>query len=433
MMKDFYKYQSIAFESKEAIEQAQTQLLQEHLQYCLSQSPFYKKFLGGLIKEAAKVNLVNFKDIPLTEKSFIEQDNDGFCAVNSEQITDIVLSSGTTGQPIKIMYTGHDLKRLAYNEEKSFIGCGLTKKDVVLLTCTMDRCFIAGLAYFLGIINLGASAIRNGHGSLDSHKEVIGKMKPTAIVGVPSFIKKLGLYMKKENKDPAASTVERIVCIGEPLRNEKMELLNVGLELEEVWNAKVYSTYASSETVTTFCECESQRGGHLHPDLAVVEIIDDQGNVLKDGAIGEVVVTPLGSEGMPLIRYKTGDISFLMGEPCECGRNSKRLGPILGRKKQMMKVKGTTLYPQAVYAALDSIKEVKEYYIEVAAESDLSDNLIVHVSADDLSCNVESLEERMQSCLRVKPTVILEEENIIKEMVYTQESRKPIRFFDRRK
>jgi len=432
-MRDFYKYKDIGFESKEIIEQVQTQLLQAHLKYCLSQSPFYRKFLDGLIKDVTKVNLINFKDVPLTEKLFIEHDNDGFRAVNPEQIVDIVLSSGTTGKPIKIMYTGQDLTRLAYNEEKSFVGCGLTKKDIVLLTCTMDRCFIAGLAYFLGITNLGASAIRNGHGSLDSHKEVIGKMKPTAIVGVPSFIRKLGLYMKKEDGEQPLSSVKRIICIGEPLRNEKVELLSVGLELEEIWGAKVYSTYASSEIVTTFCECEAQHGGHLHPDLAVIEIVDDQGNILDDGITGEVVITPLGIEGMPLVRYKTGDISFLMSEPCKCGRKSKRLGPILGRKKQMMKVKGTTLYPQAVYAVLDSTKEVQEYYIEAISESALSDSLIIHVAINDLALDLEFLQERIQASLRVKPIIILEKDDAMKRIIYAQDNRKPIRFFDRRK
>jgi phenylacetate-CoA ligase len=432
-MIDFSKYKNLAFESKEAINEAQVQLLQQHLQYCMENSPFYKEALGAAVKNIATVNLDNFKDIPLTEKAFIEADNKGFCAVDSKKVVDIVLSSGTTGKPIKIMYTDHDLKRLAYNEEKSFIGCGLTDDDIVLLTCTMDRCFIAGLAYFLGITTLGASAIRNGHGSLDSHSEIITNMNATVIVGVPSFLNKLGKYMKKEGRDPADSSVTRIICIGEPLRNEKTELLEMGVELEEIWNAKVYSTYASSETITTFCECEAQCGGHLHPDLAIVEIIDDQGNVLKDGETGEVVVTPLGIEGMPLVRYKTGDISFLMSESCECGRNSKRLGPILGRKKQMMKVKGTTLYPQAVFAALDSLQAVQEYYVEVASESDLSDQLIVHVAVNDLACDLEILQVRLQSRLRVKPSVVLEREDVIRKIVYTQESRKPIRFFDRRK
>jgi len=296
----------------------------------------------------------------------------------------------------------------------------------------MDRCFIAGLAYFLGITGLGASAIRNGHGSLDSHAEVIRRMKPTAIVGVPTFIRKLGIYMKSENSDPSKAMINKIICIGEPLRNNKLELLEIGSELQEMWNAKVFSTYASSETITTFCECEAQKGGHLHPDLAIVEIIDDKGVVLPEGEIGEVVVTPFMVEGMPLIRYKTGDLSFLINEPCSCGRNSPRLGPILGRKKQMMKVKGTTLYPQEVYAALDTIKDIEEYYLEVTKESDLSDNIIVHVSGKALPHDLSTLQDKLQSKLRVKPVIVLEREDIIKREVYSQENRKPVRFFDRR-
>lgn len=432
-MRNLSKYRNLAFENKETIKQVQTQLLQEHLMYCLNNSSFYKKYLGNRIEDISKINLENYKNIPLTEKSFIEENNNGFCAVDSSQIVDIVLSSGTTGQPIKIMYTEHDLKRLAYNEEKSFIGCGLTKDDIVLLTCTMDRCFIAGLAYFLGITSLGAAAIRNGHGSLDSHSEIIQNMKTTVIVGVPSFLKKLGIYMQKENKDPASSSVTKMVCIGEPLRNEKVELLDLGIELEKIWNAKVYSTYASSETITTFCECEAQCGGHLHPDLAIIEIIDEQGNVIKDRGIGEIVVTPLGIEGMPLVRYKTDDISFLMNEPCKCGRNSMRLGPIVGRKNQMMKIKGTTLYPQAVYNALDSLNFVQEYYIEVTNDIDLSDNLIIHIAVNEQDFDLQLLQDRLQSRLRVKPNVILEKKAVIKKIIYTQEIRKPIRFFDRRK
>ncbi|MCD4781858.1 MAG: AMP-binding protein [Candidatus Omnitrophica bacterium] len=432
-MNNFSKFKDLAFEPPGVIEETQTKLIQKHLLYSLNNSPFYKKSLGNIIRDVSRISLSNFKDVPLTKKTSIEADNGGFCAVEAARIVDIVLSSGTTGQPIKIFYTEHDLKRLAYNEEKSFRGCGLTKNDVVLLTCTMDRCFIAGLAYFLGVRRLGASAIRNGHGSLDSHSEIIDMMKPTVIVGVPSFLKKLGTYMQTAKKNPSGSSVSKLICIGEPLRNEKNMLLDIGIELEATWNAKAYSTYASSETITTFCECLEQCGGHLHPDLAIVEVIDEEENVLGDRDIGQVVVTPLDIEGMPLIRYKTGDISFLMNEPCRCGRNSKRLGPILGRKKQMMKVKGTKLYPQAVYAALDSLKAVQEYYIEVTSGTELSDNLVVHVAVNDLSCDLELLQDRLQTHLRVKPNVILEREDVIRKIVYTQENRKPIRFFDRRK
>ncbi|VAX36104.1 Coenzyme A ligase [hydrothermal vent metagenome] len=432
MSKDLYQYNDIAFKGHDSILKIQEQLLKRHFKYCQEQSPFYKKFFKKTGHDSLEITLDRLKQIPFTEKSDIEAFNDDFCAVQPSQIVDIVLSSGTIGNPIKIMYTDFDLKRLAYNEKKSFEGSGLTSEDVVLLTCTMDRCFIAGLAYFLGITSLGAAVIRNGHGSLDSHREVIRRMKPTVIVGVPTFIKKLGVYMQQEGADPSNAGIDKIICIGEPLRNDKLELLEVGAQLQEIWQAKVFSTYASSETITTFCECAAMQGGHLHPDLAIVEIIDEDGNVLSEGEIGEVVVTPLAVEGMPLIRYKTGDLSFLINTPCSCGRNSSRLGPILGRKKQMMKVKGTTLYPQAVYAALDGIKAVEEYYLEVTKESELSDSLNIYVAVNDGLCDESMLQEKLQSKLRVTPTIILKEKDFIKKKVYIQENRKPVRFFDRR-
>ncbi len=432
MKKDLYKYSDIAFKDCDSILNVQESRLRSHFEYCRNNSPFYRELFKKMGNDFPNVTLGQLRDFPFTEKSDIERCNDDFCAVQLSEIVDVVFSSGTTGRPIKIVYTDFDLKRLAYNEKQSFQSCGLTNKDVVLLTCTMDRCFVAGLAYFLGITSLGASAIRNGHGSLDSHMEVIRRMNPTAIVGVPTFIRKLAIYMKSENNDPSKTMINKIICIGEPLRNNKVELLEVGAELQEMWGAKAFSTYASSETITTFCECEAQKGGHLHPDLAIVEIIDDKDGILLDGEIGEVVVTPLMVEGMPLIRYKTGDLSFLINEPCSCGRNSSRLGPILGRKKQMMKVKGTTLYPQEVFAALDTIKSIEEYYLEVTEENDLSDNIVVHVFGKVILDDLAALQDKLQSKLRVKPKIVLEKEDIIKRKVYSQENRKPVRFFDRR-
>jgi len=330
------------------------------------------------------------------------------------------------------MYTDYDLNRLAYNEKKSFAGCGITAEDIVLLTCTIDRCFVAGLAYFLGVRSLGATAIRNGLNTLESQKDIISRMNPTVIVGVPTFLKKLGLYLQNNKIDPVKTAVSKLVCIGEPLRNHNLELIKIGRDLEETWQAKVFSTYASTETVTTFCECTSQEGGHLHSDLAVVEIIDGNGKVLPPGHVGEVIVTPLAVEGMPLLRFKTGDISFLIANKCSCERYSSRLGPILGRKKQMMKVRGTTVYPQSIYSALEEINGIDDYYIIVSSETDLSDNINIYVSVKENSCDSKIIQNKLQAKLRVKPTVVITSKEKIAQQVYTPESRKPVRFIDRR-
>lgn len=431
-MRDLYRYRDISFSPPEEIRKIQEGQLQEHIAYCIKHSSFYSKLLKNVRTECNNITIDQLSKIPFTEKSDIEQNNDDFCAVTSDKVVDIVLSSGTTGKPIRMMYTDYDLKRLAYNEERSFAGCGLTSNDTVLLTCTMDRCFVAGLAYFLGIRNVGAAAIRNGHNSLESHLRIIKQMNPTALIGVPSFLRKLGLYLKKSGINPDKTGVSKLVCIGEPLRRENLELLKVGDDLQSIWQAQAFSTYASSEIVTTFCECTAQQGGHLLPDLAVVEIIDENGTVLSPGNIGEIVVTPMAVEGMPLIRFKTGDVSFLIDEQCSCGRFSLRLGPILGRKKQMMKIKGTTLYPQALYTALEEIEVINDYYVTVSREGKLSDIIEINVSVNDVSCTTDLIQDKLQARLRVKPEVVIVDSETITQKVYDPKSRKPIRFIDKR-
>lgn len=431
-MRDFHKYKEIARFSQRRMHTIQKQLLVKHLEYCQKNSLFYRKLFRTNKINLRNITLDNFSDLPFTDKADIEENNDAFLAVGPERIVDIVLSSGTTGTPTKIAYTESDLQRLAYNEEKSFLSCGFTSGDIVLLTCTLDRCFVAGLAYFLGIRAIGATAIRNGLNSLESHAQVIRRMRPTAVVGVPSFLRKLGLFLAQEKGTFPKGTVSKLVCIGEPLRGQALEPLKVFSDLENIWGAKAYSTYSSSEIVTTFCECTAQAGGHLHPDLAIFEIVDAKGKVLAAGEKGEVVVTPLAVEGMPLVRFKTGDISFIIDEPCGCGRNTIRLGPILGRKKQMMKVRGTTLYPQAIYSVLEEIKGIKEYYITVTSENELSDAIEVCLAVDSPKCTVESIQDKLQARLRVKPRIVIGDEERLRQQIYNQKFRKPIRFIDKR-
>lgn len=412
--------------------ETQSELLREHIRYCLRESPYYQRAMSEVSMDLAEVSVDNMDRLPLTSKEDLGRHNEDFFAVPAEQIVDIVFSSGTTGEPTRIGYTDRDLERLAYNERQSFTSAGMTPDDTVLLTCTIDRCFVAGLAYFLGVRSTGAAAIRSGHAPMESHLEIMGRVSPSVIVGVPTFLQKLAETAHEKGLNPADMSVERLVCIGEPVRDHDLEYLPVGRAIHDLWGAHVHSTYASSEVVTTFCECTEEQGGHLHPELGVVEIVDDDGERMEPGEVGEVVVTPLGVEGVPLIRFRTGDLSFLVEEKCECGRTAPRLGPILARKKQMVKYKGTSLYPQAIATALQSISAVVEYYVEVYNEDMLSDQVTVHVAVDDASCGAPEVGAHLQSKLRVKPRVEVEPVEKLRKTIFTPESRKPIRFVDRR-
>ena len=420
----------LEFSPLSEVREVQDELLRKHLQTCKTRSPFYKERLSDI--DPSQLSVASLHELPLTDKMEVAIRNSEFVAVEASKIADIVFSSGTTGWPTKIVYSQNDLERLAYNEERAFNACGLSASDIVLLTCTMDRCFIAGLAYFLGMQSIGAASIRNGHGTMEGHGEVIKHADPTTLVGVPSFLRKLGVYLQKKGMDLHSTPIDKLICIGEPLRNASMQPLSVAVDLEEIWGAKVFSTYASSEIVTTFCECTEQAGGHIHPSLGLVEIIDEEGRPVPDGEPGEVIVTPFGVQGMPLVRFRTGDISFINRQPCGCGRTSPRLGPILGRKNQLLKVRGTSLYPQAVFSALDEMPEVSEYYLEVYAAGELSDRLVVHLAFSAQPVSVEVLLSRLQARLRVKPEVLVEPVENIRKVVYSPESRKPVRFFDLR-
>ena len=160
--------------------------------------------------------------------------------------------------------------------------------------------------------------------------------------------------------------------------------------------------------------------------------MDESGRVLPPGEAGEIVVTPLGVEGMPLVRFRTGDIGFFIEEPCSCGRQTLRLSPILGRRAQMLKVRGTTFYPATVFEVLNGVPEISEHYLEVESEG-LSDRVRVHVA---LSLDTPELKRKIQSLLqarlRVRPEVCVESEEAIRRRVYVPQSRKPVRFFDLR-
>ncbi|MCK5844426.1 MAG: AMP-binding protein, partial [Victivallales bacterium] len=349
---------------------------------------------------------------------------ESFLAVSRDYVAETVTSSGTSGAPIDFHFTENDLQRLAYNERQALSICGIERSDTVLLTCTLDRCFIAGLAYYSGCRSIGATAIRGGANPMETHLGLIRRLGVTVMVGVPSFLLKLARFAESAGVAPGALGVERLVCIGEPLRDASLARLPLCSELESAWNAKPFSTYASTEMTTAFCECREQSGGHLIPELGIVEILDEEGSGLPAGEIGEVTITPFHLEGMPLLRYRTGDMSFLIEKPCACGRNSPRLGPIVGRKHQMIKCKGTSFYPSAIGAVLDGFNSVMEYQVRVSRK-DLSDDATIALALSEES-ELTNIDDALAAALRVRLKLIPEPLESLQKVVFPPTSRKPV-------
>lgn len=428
------RYKLVEFESPQAIDAMQQKLLSEQIAYAARFSPYYSALFKRLSLDPSSIRqLHDLRKIPFTTKNDLTCHNEAFLAAEKNDISDICLTSATTGDRPTIIYqSSSDLARLAYNEEAAFRMLGIDEKDSLMVCAAIDRCFMAGLAYYLGGLNIGSTMIRAGSGSPAQQWELIKTTKPSVLVGVPSLIRKLGQYAIQNGDDPSRAGIGKIVCIGEPIRSEEMKLLPVPAEVEAMWGAKLYSTYASSEMATAFCECEERCGGHLRPELLVLEIIDDEGNPLPPGEKGEVTVTPLGVRGMPLLRFKTGDISFIIPEPCHCGRNTVRLGPIMGRKNQMLKLKGTTLFPSSILSALDSLKGVEGAYIEARKNDDETDRVLLYTALSDPGVTIKTIVDHLRAKVRVVPEIFIIDEKELNLKIFPPEKRKKTTFFDYR-
>lgn len=425
----------IEYKSTEEIKQFQEELLAIALRYLNENSVYYKRMFRKWDIDIEKIKTIeDLVKIPFTEKKDLQLFNEDFLCCPKEKVIDYITTSGTLGDPVTFGCTDSDLDRLAYNEKKSFECAGVKPGNIVQLMTTLDKRFMAGLAYFLGIRKLGASVIRVGNGIPELQWDTIKRIKPDTIMCVPSFILRLIEYAEENGIDYRNSSIRRIIGIGEGLREQNFELNMLGRRIKEKWDVELYATYSSTEMGATFSECEYSCGGHVHPELIIVEIIGDDNMPVPDGEYGEVVVTTLGVEGMPLLRFRTGDIAAKRTEQCRCGRNSYRLTPIMGRKNNMIKLKGTTLYPPAINDVLDNADYVANYVIYVQESDSGTDEVIVKIGLKYKTefDAIKNLKDRFRSRIRVAPIVEIMPVEEIQKINFPAKSRKPIKFIDNR-
>lgn len=433
-MKDWVP--EIEKQSQAEIIALQEKKLQEVLAYVNERSAFYKRlFKEHNINVSAIKTLSDLTKLPTTCKDDLQHNNDAFRCVPKSAIVDYASTSGTLGTPVTFGLTDNDLNRLAYNEAISLACAGIKKGDVVQLMTTIDRRFMAGLAYFLGVRQLGASIVRVGAGIPELQWDSIRLYEPTYLIAVPSFLLKMIAYAEKNGIDYEAPSVKGVVCIGESLRNQDFSNTLLAEKIAEKWKGiKLYSTYASTEMSTTFTECEYQQGGHHHPELIITEVLDDAGNRVGENESGELTITTLGVEAMPLVRFRTGDIVTMHTGTCACGRNTARVSPVLGRKQQMIKYKGTTLYPPVLMDLLTNFEEIENYIIEISTNSILTDEILIRIGTHTPT---EALKERISNHFRAKIRVVPKIEYcdiaMLERELYPLGSRKPMKFVDKRK
>lgn len=426
---------TIEFQSIEEIQRFNDQLLREHVQYCYGNSAFYRRqFEKNKVKPEDIKTKKDLQLLPLTTKEDMEQYAEDFLAVPDSEIVDMCQTSGTTGKPVILSQTASDLQRVGYNEKISFAATGMTENDKVMIACAMGRCFMAGLAYFEGLRQIGAAAVRAGSGNPGILAQSIELYRPDIIVCVPSQALLMAEAISQSGSKPAELGVRMLICIGEPIRKIDLSYSHLGDRLRKIWDCDIIGTYASTEMATSFTDCSYGTGGHFHPELITVEIIDKAGQGVEPGQPGEVVATPLQVTGMPLLRYCTGDIATCFTEPCPCGRKTYRLSPIIGRKQQKMKIRGTTVYPNAIFLVLQEIDEIKNYYLEVRGDYDLSETVRVVVGIDgQAGPSAEMVTEKIRRFIRVRPEVVIDTAANVAARIAQQGKRKASTFFDYRK
>ena len=428
----------IEFESPAVIKAFQEQRLQEALAYLQAKSPYYQR---SFRENGVDVNSIRYLEdltrLPFTEKKDLQLHNWDFLCCPREKIVDYVTTSGTLGEPVSFACSEKDLQRLAFNEKKSFACAGLGPGNILQLMTTIDKRFMAGLAYFLGIRELGASIIRVGNGIPELQWDTIERLHPDAIMCVPSFIPRLIRYAEEHGIDYRASSVRKIIGIGEGMRDQDFNLNLLGRRIKEKWDVELYATYSSTEMGATFSECPYGCGGHVHPELIIVEIIGEDDQPVPDGQVGEIVVTTLGVEGMPLLRFRTGDMAAKITDQCRCGRWSYRLTPLVGRKNNMIKFKGTTLYPPMIVDVLDNCRDIANYQLVLSLNDLGNDDVKVRIGVpepdpDSDARLIADLKNTFRAKIRVAPEVEVCRADLLARDIYLESSRKPLKVVDLR-
>ncbi len=421
--------------SKAEIKAYQETRLPELLTYLAENSKFYaEKFSDNKIDIHQIKTLEDLSKIPVTTKEDLQRRTRDFICVEPHKIIDYNTTSGTLGEPVTFVLTEKDLERLAYNEYLS-LGCSDgNPDDIYQMMVTIDRRFMAGIAYFLGLRKMGAGVVRVGPGNTALQFDTFSRIHPTALITVPSYLVKMIDFAEQNGIDINKTSVKKAVCIGEPIRNNDFTLNTLGKRITDKWDIKLYSTYASTEMGAAFNDCIHEQGGHHHPELIIIEFLDENDLPVKENEPGEAVITTLGVEAMPLLRFKTGDICYHHSDPCACGRNTLRIGPVIGRKKQMLKYKGTTLFPPAIYDILHEIDFVENYLIEVSTGELGTDEIVIKVGCRNQNEQYEKIiKDHFRAKLRVAPDVqVVTPEQII-ALSSPDLNRKPITFIDGRK
>ncbi len=399
-------------------------------------STYYNKLFLDIGLDAENIDSLDvIKSIPFTTKDDLRENWPyGLLAVPKDELIRMHASSGTTGRATVVFHTAKDIEMWKNVLARSIYMAGMRKGDVFQNMMSYGL-FTGGLGFHYAAEKVGALVIPAGAGNSKRQIQLMRDFETTVIHIIPSYALHLSRVFEEVNADPRKDTKLRIAFIGAEPHSEKMRR-----KIEEIYALKAYNSYGLSEMngPGVSFECPYQNGMHIWEDYYLVEIIDP--NTLKpvsEGEQGELVLTTLKREGMPILRYRTKDLTRIIPGPCACGRTHRRIDRIMGRTDDMMILKGVNIYPIQIEKKLMEIPGVGTNFVIILERDGYDDVMIVKVEVQkefftgDLK-QLENLRKRIVDELRAD-ILITPKVNLIEPRSLPSTEGKAVRVIDNRR
>lgn len=385
--------------------------------------PYRNKMIEANIKPEDIKSLDDLKKLPFTTKQNMRDTYPfGLFAVDKSELLRIHASSGTTGKPTVVGYTKNDLEMWAECVARLAVAGGASKDDVCQI-CFGYGMFTGALGLHKGLERVGGCIIPSSTGNTEKQLMYMKDFGTTLLVATPSYALRIGEVAMQMGLNPKTDLNLNIALVGSELMTEPMRD-----EMRKTFgeNLKITQNYGMSELIGPGVsgECEELCGMHINEDHFICEIIDPEtGEVLPAGEKGELVVTCLSKEALPLIRYRTRDITRLMYEPCKCGRTTARMENLSGRTDDMLKIRGVNVFPSQIEEVLLKTEEIGPHYEIIVDRQGHSDILTIRVelapaSMTDDFAELEKIRKKLKNALRVMlgldANICLESPNTLK-------------------
>ena len=389
--------------SRQEIEKYQLERLHKTLEHCMN-SPFYReRFAREGLKPSDIKTLDDIRKIPFTTKQDLRDTYPfGIASVPLEQCARLHSSSGTTGNPTVILHTKKDLEEWANAVARCLwmVGC---RPDDIFQNASGYGMFTGGLGFQYGAEKLGMLTVPAGAGNTLRQIKFFTDFGTTVVHAIPSYASRIFEVMQEKGIDPRKDTKLRTLVIGAEPHSE-----DTRKRIEEMLGVKAYNSFGMSEMCGpgVAFECPEQNGMHIWEDYYIVEIVDpDTLEPVPDGEVGELVLTTLKREAMPLLRYRTRDLTRILPGECPCGRHHKRLDRMKGRSDDMIILKGVNIFPIQIETILMQFKELASDYLITLETKESNDAMTVEVEvADNLSFDdfgrLQNLEREITRQLR---------------------------------